>query len=336
MEERIVLLIGKGLESLPQPRQYFIGRSFFELYPDNAGIRGQYARALKEENVFLTARLGEHVFETTFSPLRMKAGEVAGITGFAVDVAGRAERPTDNVDTTASDTMKNESEFVTQVSHELRTPLNSIVGFASLLAKNQESHFSDQDLFYLQRIIGNATHLLNVAGEMLNYSTIGAGKLKVTIEEMDLEKLITETTAELRGHPRATHVQIHVTVPKDLRPMETDRQKLKQIIINLLGNALKFTERGSITVRVEADEFLRPVRIDVIDTGVGIEQEEIESIFRAFERGHQVAGKETEGAGLGLTISQSLAELMGYTIAVQSKRGSGATFSIHLRPPSIL
>jgi signal transduction histidine kinase len=336
LEERIVLLVGGGLASLPHSRQSFLMGSFFNLYPDNVTVRGQYARALKGEIVSLMVNLGGRAFETTLFPLRSTGGDIAGVLGMGIDLTGRSAEQAGKSQTIADDHLKEKLELVAHASHELKTPLNSIVGFTSLLARNAESHFSEQDLYYIQRILGNATHLLNVAGEMLNYSAVESGQVKVAVGETDLEGLIEETIAEMRGHPRAWILKLSAEVPSDVRSLETDRQKLKQVLVNLLANALKFTEKGSVTVRVVADEFHRPVRIDVIDTGVGIQPEKVESVFEAYERGDQAAAKEIEGAGLGLTISRSLCELMGYTISLESKPGSGSTFSIHLRPRDTL
>ena len=222
------------------------------------------------------------------------------------------------------------SQFLTHVSHEMRTPLNSVIGFANLLSKNKESRLSDHELFYLNRIIGNATHLLDVIGQMLDLSMIEGGKLTLTASEVSLAELIRETIADLRGHAGAESVQMIADIPKNVLPIETDRQKLKQVLINLLGNALKFTERGGITVRVIIDVLHQPTRIEVSDTGVGIPKERLDAIFEAFERAMPPGTANVEGTGLGLTISRSLCNLMGYEIGVESEVGKGSTFTIHL------
>jgi signal transduction histidine kinase len=119
-------------------------------------------------------------------------------------------------------------------------------------------------------------------------------------------------------------------IPKGAQSIETDRQKLKQVLINLLGNALKFTERGGIVVRVIVDVMRRPIRIEVSDTGIGIPKERLEAVFEAFEHGQTHGELETSGTGLGLTISRSLCSLMGYELSVESELGKGSTFTIHL------
>ena len=246
---------------------------------------------------------------------------------------GELIRQLDDAKRKAEQANKVKSQFLTHVSHEMRTPLNSVIGFANLLSKNKDSKLSDHDLFYLNRITGNATHLLNVIGQMLDLSMIESGKLPLNISEVSLAELIRETIADLRGHAHAESVPMSADIPKGAQSVETDRQKLKQILINLLGNALKFTDRGGITVRVVVDVLRRPIRIEVSDTGVGIPKERFEAIFEAFERVQPPGNSESEGTGLGLTISRSLCSLMGYEIGVESEVGKGSTFTVHLTKP---
>ena len=244
---------------------------------------------------------------------------------------GELIRQLDDAKRKAEQANKVKSQFLTHVSHEMRTPLNSVIGFANLLSKNKEANLSEHDLFYLNRIIGNATHLLNVVGQMLDLSVVESGKLTLNISEVSLAELIRETIADLRGHAGAESVPMSADIPKGAQSFETDRQKLKQVLINLLGNALKFTERGAITVRVSVDVLRQPIRIEVSDTGVGIPKERFDAIFEAFERAQPQKDSESEGTGLGLTICRSLCSLMGYEISVESEVGKGSTFTIHLK-----
>jgi signal transduction histidine kinase len=157
---------------------------------------------------------------------------------------------------------------------------------------------------------------------------IESGKFSLNLSEVSLSELIRETIADLRGHAHAESIAMIADIPKGAQTIETDRQKLKQVLINLIGNALNFTERGGISVRVVVDVLRRPIRIEVSDTGIGIAKDRLESVFEAFERG--LERRETEGTGLGLTISRSLCSAMGYDIGVESEVGKGSTFMIHL------
>jgi len=329
-----ILIQGTGLDFLAQPHRRLVGRSFFELYPESPYTRERFAQALEGRTVKWTDRLGDRVFETNLSPLRQRGEVITGVLGIGIETSSRVPveggMQGENSWSSSEGTSAIASQFLAYASHELRTPLNSIVGFADLLSKSAESHIGEQDLFYVHRILDNATHLLGVVSEMLDSSVLATGKLKIAVSETHIGDLVEETIAELQGHVQASTLNLQVEIPGDARPIGADRQKLKQVLINLLSNALKFTEHGSITVRVNVDEDRCPVRIDVSDTGVGIPEDRLETIFEAFERGGQEASEDVDGVGLGLTISRSLCDLMGYRIQAESELGKGSTFTIEL------
>jgi PAS domain S-box-containing protein len=226
------------------------------------------------------------------------------------------------------------SEFLANMSHELRTPLNSVIGFAAFLLKNKAGTLQPTDLTYLERIQSNGKHLLGLIDQVLDLSKVEAGEMKLQIVPTELGRLVPDTVEQLKGHVGDRPISLKSEVPDGLVPLDTDADKLKQVIINLLGNALKFTERGSVAVRVSADERTRrPTRIDVIDTGIGIPPERREAIFEAFQQVESAASRKYGGTGLGLTISRSLCRLMGYRIQVESEVGRGSTFSILLSAP---
>ncbi len=223
------------------------------------------------------------------------------------------------------------SEFLANMSHELRTPLNSVIGFASILLKNKAGTLQTSDLAYLERIQANGKHLLGLIDQVLDLSKVEAGEMKMTIAPVDLDRLIRETLDQMKGNVGDRPITLQAQVPGGLSAVNTDADKLKQVMINLLGNALKFTERGTVTVRVAVDEApRRPARIDVIDTGIGIPVERHDAIFEAFQQVESSASRKYGGTGLGLTISRSLCRLLGYRLRVESEVGRGSTFSIHL------
>jgi signal transduction histidine kinase/PAS domain-containing protein len=222
------------------------------------------------------------------------------------------------------------SKFLTHITHELRTPLNSVIGFANVLLKNKEGHLKQQDLLYLEKILANAKHLLSVINQMLDLSRIESGRLELTISSVSLQELVRDTMEEMRSLLRSGVVGLLADIPAQTARLQGDEQKLKQVLINLLGNALKFTERGSVVIRVTNDDQHRPMRIDVADTGIGIPQNKLKDIFEAFERAGGPEAADFEGTGLGLTISRSLCRVMGYDLTVASEVGKGSTFSIFL------
>jgi len=227
------------------------------------------------------------------------------------------------------------SEFLANMSHELRTPLNSVIGFANVLLKNKAGNLRPEDINFLERIQVNGKHLLGLINQILDLSKIEAGRTELDLSPISLVALARETVAQLEGQYRDKNVKLITELPDSIARIETDENKLKQVIINLIGNAFKFTERGTVTVRVVAEmETGRPLRIDVEDTGVGIPKDRQEAVFEAFQQADASTTRTYGGTGLGLTISRALCQLLGYRLALRSEAGKGTTFSIWLVPES--
>jgi PAS domain S-box-containing protein len=222
------------------------------------------------------------------------------------------------------------SEFLANMSHELRTPLNSVIGFSSILRKNKGGNLRPADLIYLERIQDNGKHLLALINSILDLSKIESGKLELQMENVNLCALISETIAQLGGQIVGRSVQLEKELPLDPVFLAADGQKLRQVVINLVANALKFTENGSVTVRLRTGAGNKPVAIDVIDTGIGIPADKLALIFEAFQQADNSTSRKYGGTGLGLTISRSLCELMGFRIEVSSEMGKGSVFSVVL------
>ncbi|UCH62876.1 MAG: ATP-binding protein [Fidelibacterota bacterium] len=223
------------------------------------------------------------------------------------------------------------SEFLAKMSHELRTPLNSVIGFTNVLLKNKDQKLGAKDLTYLDKILTNGEQLLALINDILDLSKVEAGKLELEISSVSLDRVVNDTVAQLEGQVRSTDIQLLTQLPAEITLVQTDEAKLKQVLINLVGNAIKFTERGSVTVAVHTNSTTyTPEKIDVIDTGVGIPEERLATIFEAFHQVDSSTSRKFGGTGLGLAISQSLCDLMGYQLAVTSEEGKGSTFSIIL------
>jgi signal transduction histidine kinase len=154
--------------------------------------------------------------------------------------------------------------------------------------------------------------------------------MAVIIEPVPLEELIHETVAQFRGPAHDERVRLEVELPPGLTPLETDRGKLKQVLINLVGNALKFTEAGRVVVRVMADAAGAPSRIEVEDSGIGIPPHRLRAIFEAFEQAETGTARSYGGTGLGLAISSRLCRLLGYDLTVESELGRGSVFRVAL------
>lgn len=233
----------------------------------------------------------------------------------------------------AERTNRAKSEFLSNMSHELRTPLNSVIGFANIVLKNKNKTLGPQDIAYLDRIAANGRHLLGLINGILDLSKIEAGRLELELSPVNVGTLVRDTVFEMASQTDGRPVTLTASVAADLEPIETDGSKLKQVLINLIGNALKFTKEGSVTVRVTRDDFTgKPVSIDVIDTGIGIPAHRLEAVFEAFQQADSSTSRQYGGTGLGLTITRSLALLMGFDVRVTSEVRVGSMFSIVISP----
>ncbi|MEO8334692.1 MAG: PAS domain S-box protein [bacterium] len=225
------------------------------------------------------------------------------------------------------------SDFLARMSHELRTPLNSIIGFANVLRKNKQGTMTDEEISYTNRIATNGRHLLGLINDILDLSKIEAGRMTLELSSVMLDTLVEETISELEGQVSEKSVQVRAELPSEMRSMETDAARMKQVLINLIGNSLKFTEEGEVVVRVDVDGDGRPMVLTVRDTGIGIPQHRLDAIFNVFEQAESMTARRFGGTGLGLAISRSLCDLMGHQLTVSSVEGQGTTMVIRLGDP---
>lgn len=272
-------------------------------------------------------------FEFFFNPIREAAG-IIGVAAFEKDVTARRriQLALRMAKEEAEQANQAKSQFLASMSHELRTPLNSVIGFTNILLKNRGGHLAEQELSFLERIIANGKHLLELINEVLDLAKIEAGRMELELETVVLESLVGETLSQLEAQVKDKDVLLSIDCPPGIDPMEVDAGKLKQVIINLVGNALKFTKAGEVAVEISAREDGRtPGAIAVRDTGIGIPAERLQAIFEAFQQADGTTSREFGGTGLGLTISRSLCQLMGFDLRVESEVGKGSTFTILLR-----
>ena len=223
------------------------------------------------------------------------------------------------------------SDFLSRMSHELRTPLNSVIGFARVLRRNGAGHFGAEDLTYLDRIQANGEHLLNLVNDLLDVAKIEAGRVTIERQAVRLDALVREIVEQLEGQPRAAGVSLRADVPSFPVSLETDALLLRQILINLAGNALRFTHQGEIIIGLVLDgQTQHPMRIDVRDTGIGIPVDRQGAIFEPFEQADSTTSRAYGGTGLGLSIARSLCDALGLRLTLESTPGVGSTFSVHL------
>ena len=223
------------------------------------------------------------------------------------------------------------SEFLANTSHELRTPLNGMMGFLQLVLDGM-SQSKDEEREFLKQALQCSKHLLNLINDVLDIARIEAGKLALDIEKVDIPMLFQEVRTVTHVQAAQKDVKLHFIEPDDQEcAVRCDLNKAKQVLINLVGNSLKFTAKGTITVRALARPDLGHVRFEVEDTGIGIPLEQQSIIFEKFAQGDGSTTRKYGGAGLGLAISKSLVELMGGVIGVSSQgRGKGTTMYFSL------
>jgi signal transduction histidine kinase len=221
------------------------------------------------------------------------------------------------------------SQFLATMSHELRTPMNAVIGFSQLLLRQRQNSLAPKQVDMMKRILDNGKHLLALINEILDLSKIEAGRLELKLETFNLMALVRATVDELRSLADERHLTLHVHNHLQNANVINDSVRLRQVLVNLLSNGIKFTEVGSVEVEVKE---IAPNRlaIAVKDTGIGIAEEELGHIFEEFRQIDQTTTRRYPGTGLGLAITKSLVELMQGTIEVESQLGQGSTFRIEL------
>jgi PAS domain S-box-containing protein len=222
------------------------------------------------------------------------------------------------------------SQFLANMSHEFRTPLNAILGYTHMLLHNVTGAVTDPQRKSLTRIDSNARHLLALINDILDITRIEAGRMPLNVTTFRVKDLIHEVMSELEPIIRRSNLQVSSKLRGRVPPLRTDRQKVKQIVLNLLSNALKFTPAGSVTIVAAYDARRREVAIDVRDTGVGIGPDDQVKVFEDFRQLDSSPTRGYGGTGLGLSICRRLSQMLGGTIELQSEAGKGSTFTLRL------
>jgi signal transduction histidine kinase len=223
---------------------------------------------------------------------------------------------------------KLKSRFLANVNHGLRTPLSSIIGYARLLRRETEKQISPMQRENLEDLLRNAERLLGLIDSLLDFARIESGKMEIKTQPVKLEALVQEVTAIVEPTLSTNSVRIVRDISPDIVPLNTDREKLREVILNLLGNAVKFTDRGQI--RISAYQDNGDLRLAVADTGIGIDHADINRIFEEFDRGQLTSASGYRGTGLGLAIVKRLVDVLGGSIAIESEIGKGTTFIVTL------
>jgi PAS domain S-box-containing protein len=220
------------------------------------------------------------------------------------------------------------SQFLANMSHEFRTPLNAILGYTHMLLQGVAGDVAPHVKRQLQRIDSNGRHLLTIINEILDITRIEAGKMPMQISDVDLNELVPEVMMELDPVIARSRLSVVTTLSPEPLVIQSDRQKVKQIVVNLLSNALKFTHQGSIDVSVRGTPGERTASIAVADSGIGIAPEHHENIFEDFRQVDDSPSRQYGGTGLGLAICRRLAHALGGRITLHSVVSEGSTFTL--------
>ncbi|HXW03747.1 MAG TPA: ATP-binding protein [Vicinamibacterales bacterium] len=222
------------------------------------------------------------------------------------------------------------SQFLANMSHEFRTPLNAILGYTHMLLTGVSGPVQDAQRKSLTRIDSNSRHLLALINDILDITRIEAGRMPLTVTTFRIPELVTEVMSELEPIIRRSNLTVTARIRPRLPVVRSDRQKVKQIVLNLLSNALKFTPSGSVIINAGSDRVSRMITIDVRDTGVGIPIEAHHKVFDDFRQLDSSPARGYGGTGLGLSICRRLSQMLGGTIELSSAVGEGSTFRLKL------
>jgi adenylate cyclase len=227
---------------------------------------------------------------------------------------------------------RTKSSFLANMSHELRTPLNAIIGLTDMLVNNAPRFGTEKAVEPLRRVHRAGTHLLGLIDQVLDLSKIEAGKLEINVETVRIGPLIDEAIGTARPLAEQNKNRLSVDSPTELPSIEADAMRLRQILLNLLSNACKFTKGGSVVLRVvrSTHEQQDCVEFAVIDTGIGMNVDQMRRLFEEFSQGDASTARQYGGTGLGLAITRRLCQMMGGDVTVTSEIGKGSTFTVRL------
>lgn len=297
--------------------------------------RGRGSKFLK---VWLRGREGRRIpCEMAISPFQEATGKAGGLCAVVRDVSEReameeelrrVAREMEEAKERAEGADRLKSAFLATMSHELRTPLNSIIGFTGILLQGLAGPLNEEQTKQLNIVRHSASHLLELINDILDLSKIEAGQMEIHPAPLDLKELIEGVERTMRPLAETKGLDIIVSCPPEVGIIDADRKRLEQVLLNLMGNAIKFTETGWVSLECSREE--GKVRFSVRDTGPGIKEEDMGRLFTPFQQLDMSSARVKEGTGLGLSICRRLVEMMGGEIGVESECGKGSHFYFYL------
>ncbi|NNE85591.1 MAG: response regulator [Alphaproteobacteria bacterium] len=299
-------------------------------------LRNLVSRPLQELRS-AAIRIGAGEFH---SPVNVSSRDEIGDLGAAFRSMGQSlSNSTEELETksdqltealrTAEGASQAKSAFLANMSHELRTPLNAIIGYSEMMLEDAQDEGAEERASDLQKVRGSGRHLLGLINDVLDISKIEAGKIELNNEPVDLSEILLEVESTASPLMEANDNRFNIVQPDNIGSIECDKQRLNQILLNLLSNAAKFTENGDIDLTVERSDD-GWVSFAIRDTGIGMTAEQVDRLFQPFVQADSSITQKYGGTGLGLSISQRFVEMMGGSIAISSEEGKGSCFTVWL------
>ena len=274
---------------------------------------------------------GNHKWIRAIGKPLTENGKVTKLTGTLQDITERkkAEAAILNAKIEAEIANRTKSDFLANMSHELRTPLNSIIGFSDAMVDGIAGEIDSKQEHYLQNISDSGHHLLSLINNILDISKIEAGKMELNIDMIDISAPVNEIVIMTQMLAVNKNLTVDVNLSDDLPKVMADRSKIKQILYNLIGNAIKFTnDNGNITIRAEVKD--SNLQLSIIDTGIGISPKDQEKLFKPFTQIDSSRSRKYAGTGLGLALVKEIVECHGGKVWVESEPGKGSNFTFEL------
>ncbi len=340
-----------------------LGKDDFELFPqevaekfyaDDQVVLQSGIPVLNREEYFVDGEGRKHWLVTSKLPLTDQHGKVAGLIGIGRDITERKQAEEqvrlqlsviaeqnlelEKARDAAMEANKTKSAFLASMSHELRTPLNAIIGYSEMIAEEMSDDGETRYHGDLDRIHMAGKNLLELINEVLDLSKIEAGKMELYVEEFQLNSLIDEVVSTVQPLTEKNENSLLVNIAKDIPTVRLDHTKVRQILFNLISNASKFTQEGTITLSAAtippADHTGTKIVLKVSDTGIGLTEEQKLKLFKEFSQADSSTTRKYGGTGLGLAITKHFTEMMHGTIEIESAPNQGTTFTVTL-PQSI-